>query len=601
MITIDYSSELKKALLLRDRTKVGDVAFDSIKFAFEDQHVDVRARDSGDGIDLPWHDFLRYRKNFSDVIKQTNQKFEFTDIARERLEDFLVKRNSRMNRESSTVPEEEIQAKLNALGFKRELKWYQIRNLSSVSGLNSAATFTVPGGGKTTLAIAWFDLNKAQDEILLIVCPRNAFQTWEVELPECNAVYKEMSIKRLTGGREAIQRIIDQGPDVALITYDQIRFVPDLVSDLLMNNSVCMMLDESHKMKAGEAGETGRTLLNLAHLANRKLILSGTPMPNSYSDLVAQYNFLFEGEQADQANVVGRFQPYFVRTTKADLDIGEPQIVRHDVDLLPAHREFYSLLTDRAIRQLSGLNLSSKAQLERASRCVQYLLQAASNPLLLMNSNVADDFDFEPIVSQGLPSKLRAAIKIATDLVSQEQKVLIWSNFVKNVEHMSRLLGDGAEYIHGQIPTDDDPDNQNSRESIIRRFNDPDSTTRVLVANPAACSEAISLHHVCHHAIYLDRNYNAGQFLQSQDRIHRIGIPKNIDTMITLLHTPNSIDDAVEVRLNDKLKNMGIALDDPSLKLSPLSIDSNQSNANESGMDVDDLGHLVRHLINNRR
>jgi len=218
-----------------------------------------------------------------------------------------------------------------------------------------------------------------------------------------------------------------------------------------------------------------------------------------------------------------------------------------------------------------------------------------------MNSNVADDFDFEPIVSQGLPSKLRAAIKIATDLVSQEQKVLIWSNFVKNVEHMSRLLGDGAEYIHGQIPTDDDPDNQNSRESIIRRFNDPDSTTRVLVANPAACSEAISLHHVCHHAIYLDRNYNAGQFLQSQDRIHRIGIPKNIDTMITLLHTPNSIDDAVEVRLNDKLKNMGIALDDPSLKLSPLSIDSNQSNANESGMDVDDLGHLVRHLINNRR
>lgn len=601
MIEVDYNPESRMAMLFPGVDTVARSQFDTIRFAFENLDVEVTAINAAKGFEIAWHEFLLHRKNFGDILKQIDIGFAFTPKARDRFEEFLTKRNSRMNRESSTVPKEEIQAKLNALGFKRELKWYQIRNLSSVSGLNSAATFTVPGGGKTTLAIAWFDLNKAQDEILLIVCPRNAFQTWEVELPECNAVYKEMSIKRLTGGREAIQRIIDQGPDVALITYDQIRFVPDLVSDLLMNNSVCMMLDESHKMKAGQDGQTGRTLLNLAHLADRKLILSGTPMPNSDSDLIAQYNFLFEGEQADELNVVNRFQPYFVRTTKADLNIGEPQIVRYEVDLLPRHRELYSLLTDRAIRRLSQLNLRDRSHLERASRCVQYLLQAASNPLLLLNSNFADGLDMEPLISQGIPSKIETAVKIATDLVSQDQKVLIWSNFVKSVEHVSQLLGDASEYIHGKIPTDDNPDNPNSRESIIRRFNDPDSQTRVLVANPAACSEAISLHHVCHHAIYLDRNYNAAQFLQSQDRIHRIGIPKNIDTIITLLHTPNSIDDAVEARLNRKLQRMGTALNDPSLKLTPLSLDSQQQNANVSGMNTDDLDHLVRHLLNNRR
>ena len=44
----------------------------------------------------------------------------------------------------------------------------------------------------------------------------------------------------------------------------------------------------------------------------------------------------------------------------------------------------------------------------------------------------------------------------------------------------------------------------------------------VLVANPAAAAESISLHEHCNHALYLDRTYNAGQFLQSQDRIHRL-------------------------------------------------------------------------------
>ena len=38
-----------------------------------------------------------------------------------------------------------------------------------------------------------------------------------------------------------------------------------------------------------------------------------------------------------------------------------------------------------------------------------------------------------------------------------------------------------------------------------------------------SASEGISLHKVCKRALYLDRTYNAAQYLQSRDRIHRIG------------------------------------------------------------------------------
>ena len=45
----------------------------------------------------------------------------------------------------------------------------------------------------------------------------------------------------------------------------------------------------------------------------------------------------------------------------------------------------------------------------------------------------------------------------------------------------------------------------------------------VLVANYASCAEGISLHHVCHNAIYIDRSFQADQYLQSIDRICRLG------------------------------------------------------------------------------
>ena len=73
---------------------------------------------------------------------------------------------------------------------------------------------------------------------------------------------------------------------------------------------------------------------------------------------------------------------------------------------------------------------------------------------------------------------------------------------------------------------------KNIRENgKIKRFHEYPNAF-VLVANPAACSESISLHTVCHHAIYLDRNYNAGQYLQSEDRVHRLGLPPGQKTII---------------------------------------------------------------------
>ena len=117
-------------------------------------------------------------------------------------------------------------------------------------------------------------------------------------------------------------------------------------------------------------------------------------------------------------------------------------------------------------------------------------------------------------------------------------------------EHLKDL---GCDFIHGGVDTgsSDDP---NTREGKIKKFKNGD--IKILVANPAACSEGISLHQHCHNAIFVERSFNLSHYLQSLDRIHRVGMPENIETNIEILICKNTIDENVDLRLKAKKESM---------------------------------------------
>ena len=109
----------------------------------------------------------------------------------------------------------------------------------------------------------------------------------------------------------------------------------------------------------------------------------------------------------------------------------------------------------------------------------------------------------------------------------------------------------------------------------------------VLVANPAAAGEGISLHSVCHHAIYVDRNYNAAQYLQSEDRIHRFGVTEV--THIEILVAEDSVDSSVTRRLGVKVARMARVLNDPSLSIEAVPLDMD-----DDEFDIEDAKDLAR-------
>ena len=165
--------------------------------------------------------------------------------------------------------------------------------------------------------------------------------------------------------------------------------------------------------------------------------------------------------------------------------------------------------------------------------------------------------------------------------------MLIWTSFVRNVEYLASRLSDlGAVYIHGGVDAGDE-DDDGSREGKIKRFHD-DPTIRIMVANPAAAGEGISLHKICHHALYLDRTFNAAHYMQSQDRIHRFGLNRDQKTTIEIVECTSSIDETVRMRLDFKIGQMARALEDSSLQVDPIPLDPT---------DIEDLDEYTTGLV----
>ena len=342
-----------------------------------------------------------------------------------------------------------------------------------------------------------------------------------------------------------------------------------------------LVLDESHRMKAGWQSQRGAFLLRVADNPVRRDILTGTPMPQAASDIESQLDFLWPGHgyglQISNGKapreVLGNL---YVRTTKKEL--GLPKAERHFIDVAmdSGQLALYSIVRNEILRDYSKRisHGMGDAQFLRARRSVMRLLQLSVNPVLALSAMANDDVDIESaivdqVLEEGHSAKMRAVMDHAYALAKDGQKSVIWTIFTDTLHSFASSLADlNPVLIHGGVSSGL-PNDSESREGRIRRFHE-DSGCFVLVANPATAGEGISLHTVCHNAIYADRSYVSTHYLQSIDRIHRLGLPPGQETHIHIYRSKappviGSIDMSVSRRLVEKIRNMQALLNDPDL------------------------------------
>ena len=105
------------------------------------------------------------------------------------------------------------------------------------------------------------------------------------------------------------------------------------------------------------------------------------------------------------------------------------------------------------------------------------------------------------------------------------------------------------------VPTGD------TRDKIIERFKDVGSGLDILIANPSACAESISLHRACSHAVYYDLSYNCAEYLQSLDRIHRVGGSEHKISFYHHLQYSDTIEPEILRNISEKAARMAEVLD----------------------------------------
>ena len=283
-------------------------------------------------------------------------------------------------------------------------------------------------------------------------------------------------------------------------------------------------------------------------------------------------------------------EPFFIRVKKSDLGI--PQATEHEPIIVPmgeTQRRIYDVIEKKYMSDI----VSSKGDWFRQDLVKARLLrmmQAATNPSLLSvplnNFALLEGFDVgtvsedNSLISDVLqyskletPAKFVKARELVESIIASGGKVVVWAIYIKNIIEFEQYLlscGIPCKTLYGATPVatgEEDEDEVETREKIIAEFHRPDSSFRVIIANPFAVSESISLHKACHNAIYMERSFNAAHFIQSKDRIHRYGLKPGTVTNYYYLLSEGSIDEVIhkrliekETRLRDIIESMPIPL-----------------------------------------
>jgi SNF2 family DNA or RNA helicase len=498
------------------------------------------------------------------------------------------------------------------------LKGFQKRDLAVLLGLPHGANFSVPGAGKTAVTLALYAAEYARGRVarLLVIAPPSAFESWEQEIER--RLLPTPTVHFYDG------KAVPDDAEIVVLNYQRMLVSYEGVAAWALRGPTQVVLDEAHRVKRGRAGMWGSAALDIGFLAARRDILTGTPAPQSPRDLGALLDFLWWGRghevlpsealvadptETAVRSVAEAIRPLFVRTTKEDLKLPEMRPVIVPVPLEGLHRDVYKALRSEYAGQMGRLE---RATWSRMGRVVMYLLEAATNPgLLAAGSTSVDPPEFrhpplpipdgstlgELVAAYGSYETPRKLIRLAELLEANRQqgrKTLVWSNFIRSLTQLERMLaGLKPAVVHGGIPLGRGTVVAGrTREDELERFRTRDDCW-VLLANPAAMAEGISLHTVCQDAIYLERTFNAGQYLQSLDRIHRLGLEQ--DVRITFLVTKDTIDEVVAERVGTKAKRLFAMLDDPS-ELAMALPDEEQVGDPLDVSDAADIAALFAHL-----
>ena len=538
---------------------------------------------------------LRYNEKLEQFLEDQNKKIDsFKSITSQALD---FKNGDKNNNYDDFV-------EFTNQNIKRKLKDHQLISAYHLYIANNGANFSVPGSGKTSVVLTVFEKLRIEEKVrcIFVVGPPSSFIPWQNEFKE--TLGRDSDCLILPGLNKEERKLsyfkpIENYPHLILTTYHSLLNDSDDIIKFFkrIENKIYFVLDEAHYIKQIE-GSWAKAAINVSKYALFRCVLTGTPLPKSFCDVFNLFDILWhdynpitpadkiniqineEKKQFDKAKDIlkSKIDPFFIRIKKKNLNLTEP--VFHPPFQIPMNKYeniIYQAIITR-IREFSNQNFLKNIDLVdklRRGRIIR-LRQCVSYTGLLNNSieNYNEDIVTTDSVIYNyiknydeleVPAKL-IFLKELISNIGIEKKVVVWTNFIGTIHKINEFLRSNkleSKYIYGAVPSETDPMSDiQSRGEIIKEFLDTKSGLNILIANPGACAESISLHKTCQNAIYYDLSYNCAQYLQSLDRIHRVGGSEDKISQYHFLQYENSLDQDIFDNLKDKSDKMSSIIDD---------------------------------------
>lgn len=485
--------------------------------------------------------------------------------------------------------------------LKRRLKDHQVKASLHLYLSENAANFSVPGSGKTTVVISVYErlLSEGVVDALYVIGPLSCFGSWKEEFYQTTGRTPKTTI--LAGGDKRLRvgnyYNYTENSELYLTSFQTNMIDHEHTKKFFSRVNVLLVIDEAHYMKRLD-GEWSNAVLNIAMSATRRVVLTGTPIPKSFSDIFNLVDFLYpeyeylndvsrrllnsyqENNSVDEAKVLieKNVGPLFYRVRKQELNL-KKQVFNAPVivEMNTYEKILYDAIVTKIIKYsdqdyLKNIDLVSRlirGRMIRLRQCTSYAKLLSSSidgydeDLIEIDSiaKIISDYD-----NLEVPGKITKLLEMVDEFLSRNQRIIIWSNFIGTIDLIEQTLISKGVYckkIVGATPVENESVSvEETREQIRNEFVDPESNLNVLLANPAACAESISLHICCNNAIYYDLSYNCAQYLQSLDRIHRVGASENKESYYYILQYRDSIDADILDNLMAKSERMRSIIDD---------------------------------------
>lgn len=435
---------------------------------------------------------------------------------------------------------------------------YQAEAVRATKDLEYAALFHEQGLGKTKIALDlvlhW--LASGAVDSVLTVTKKALVENWERE----TQLHTYLRPIILAQDRRANFYAFNRPGRFYLSHYEVMHSERGRLQLFAKARRLGVILDEAQRIK-NPSSRPAIALHALAPNLTRRVIMTGTPVANRPYDLWSQVYFLDLGASLGKSfatfkseldlkkefeleatattdfedrisGVYRKINGFTVRKTKrsAEINLPEKTIRNTTAHLEPVQRSLYDEYRDDLAAEISRDDVRTVDDAETVLKRLLRLVQTASNPRLIDNSYSAT------------PGKLNILDIILGEKDNAGPKTVVWTAFTGNVDMIARHYAAlRPARVHGRRTISD-------RNKELRRFVE-DPACRLLVATPGAAKEGLTLT-IANHAIFFDRTFSLDDYLQAQDRIHRIS--QTSSCLVENIVASETVDDWIDELLSAK-------------------------------------------------